>query len=155
MAGLPELGRDVAESLSAAFGELLEGASIFGSMSRGEGGERSDVDVFVVLRDGPSDPVDRRRMVYLALAPVRARYRRDTTVVDLLAGDAKGITPLLLNVAADSIIVFDRKGWLATLFSRILKAAEEAGLERRRTKSGTYAWVPKRLSLGERLELKL
>nr|MDO8081295.1 nucleotidyltransferase domain-containing protein [Candidatus Freyarchaeota archaeon] len=51
-------------------GEKLIGLALFGSVARGEGSERSDLDFFVVTRGMEGGREQRRIRVYNILAPV-------------------------------------------------------------------------------------
>lgn len=141
---LEELSRDIVLALKS-LEEKLEGVVLLGSMAQGEAGERSDVDVFVVLSDecGSMRPIE-RRWIYSALDSIRAKYSRDTTVIDAVKRELGDITPLLLNIAAEGRILFDRSGFARWLLETVKKKAKNAGLVRYRTDNDKYGWKMKR-----------
>ncbi|MFQ6076896.1 MAG: nucleotidyltransferase domain-containing protein [Candidatus Bathyarchaeia archaeon] len=129
-------------SLLDRFGDKVVAVSLFGSSARGEAGEKSDIDVFIVVRDIPWG-LGRRRELYDAV------YRGlsggvDVTVIDVDGGELLNkdleVTPLLLNIAWDSRILYDPEGRLSRLFMEVRKAVEREGLERYRTPDGKYGW---------------
>ncbi|MGC9021064.1 MAG: nucleotidyltransferase domain-containing protein [Candidatus Methanodesulfokora sp.] len=136
-----ELSVEASRRLVKEFGDRIVAVSLFGSWARGEASERSDVDFFVVVRD--FDESDRRFRIYDCLQKV---VKRDVTVIDIdeekLFREDLSIGSLLLNIAWDSIILYDPSGRLRELFERIRRAAAER-LERYRTRDGKYGWRPR------------
>ena len=47
-----------------------------------------------------------KRRVYSILAPVNRRFKRDVSVLALEEGEITDITPLLINIAHDAVILF-------------------------------------------------
>lgn len=136
-----ELAYEASRRLVNALGNRIVAVALFGSLARGEASDRSDVDFFVVVR-GFNDE-DRRFKMYHYL---HGALKRDVTVVDIdedkLFKEDLTISPLLLNIAFDSVILYDPSGRLSELFKRIREAAE-GSLERYRTRDGKYGWRPK------------
>jgi len=138
--GLLSLASKAVDELVKALGDRVVAVALFGSWARGEGSDRSDVDFFVVVRglEGP----DGRFQIYHHLRRV---LKRDVTVVDVDEGslfdEGLNITPLLLNIAWDAVILHDPSGRLRELFNRI-KRGVEGRLERYRTRDGKYGWRP-------------
>ncbi|PNV78565.1 MAG: hypothetical protein C0200_00435, partial [Thermoproteota archaeon] len=106
-----ELSVEASRRLVKEFGDRIVAVSLFGSWARGEASERSDVDFFVVVRD--FDESDRRFRIYDCLQKV---VKRDVTVIDIdeekLFREDLSIGSLLLNIAWDSIILYDPSGRL-------------------------------------------
>lgn len=138
---MAELAFEAAKRLVDALGDRVVAIALFGSWARGEASDRSDADFFVVVRD--FNDRDRRFKIYHCL---HGALKRDVTVVDVeeeeLFREDLTITPLLLNIAFDSVILHDPSGRLGELFKRIREAAEN-NLERYRTRDGKYGWRPK------------
>ncbi len=136
-----ELAHEASRRLIEALGDRIAAIALFGSWARGEASSRSDVDFFVVVRN--FNDRDRRFKIYHHLYNV---FKCDVTIVDIdessLFRDDLIITPILLNIAYDSIILYDPSGKLNELFKRIRKAAEN-NLERYKTKNSKYGWKPK------------
>lgn len=154
---LRKIGSVAVESLQNRFGEDLEAVVLFGSSARGEAVELSDLDFFVVVHGLPEEPVKRRFVVYDAMTPVSKEFKRDVSVIEIEADEiGKQITPMLINIAHDGIILYDRTGRVGDLLRRVNKAVERAGLVRYRTSDGKYGWKPKQaLKPGETFKLQL
>lgn len=152
---LPELKRAILDSVSRDYGDDAEGIVLFGSTGREERGSRSDVDILVFTKDAEENRIKRDLRAYLALEPVRAKYRVDTTVLTLKIDEIHDVTPFLINLAYDGVVLFDANGRVEKLLNRIRKAVERAGLIRYRIKDA-YGWKPKRpLKPGENISIEL
>lgn len=143
------LSRGVVENLQNRFSDHLVAVALFGSAARGETGERSDLDFLVVLRGIPKN-LERRYQVYKPIhdaVTMQSRRMTDITVIDLdeefIKDEDVEITPLMLNIAADAIILYDPEGRLASFIERVRRLIQVAGLERYRTKDGKYGWKPR------------
>jgi len=114
--------------------------ALFGSRARGEATEKSDYDFLVVVKD--MNPSTRRFQIYDSLYKV---LKRDITVIDVsedqIFREDLIVTPLLLNIAFDGVILYDPSGKLEKLFRRIRKAVENK-LVRYKTVNGKYGWKP-------------
>ena len=131
------------DSLLNRFGQNLEAVVLFGSCARMEAVEWSDIDFFVVVHGLPKEIVRRRYMVYDALTPVLRRFKRDVRVIEVDSKDVeRQITPLLINIAHDGIILYDKDGRIERLFNRVKSAVKKAGLVRYKTSDGKYGWKP-------------
>jgi len=144
--------RAVVERLRGRFLGHLVAVALFGSAARGEAAERSDLDFLVVLHGVPKS-LERRYQVYRPIhdALIDSREIRDITVIDLdeefIRNKDVEITPLMLNIASDAVILYDPEGALEAFLGRIHGLIEVGGLERYKTKDGKYGWKPKRGAL--------
>lgn len=127
---------------------------LFGSVARGEAGERSDVDLLILHSGAPvSDPVERRRHLYKLVAERLEGVFESVTVIDteleqfLKPGT---VTPLLLNIYADAVVVVDRVGGIEEFLQRVRGRIRELGLLRVRDGRAYYWVLPKPL---EKVEL--
>ena len=143
------LSQGVVKNLRGRFSDHLVAVALFGSAARGEAVERSDLDFLVVLRGIPKS-LERRYQVYKPIhdaVAMQSRQVRDTTVIDLdeefIKDEDVEITPMMLNIAADAIILYDPEGRLASFIERVRRLIQVAGLERYRTKDGKYGWKPR------------
>jgi len=145
------------ESLLGRFGEHLEAVALFGSWARGEAAELSDLDFFVVVDRLPKEPVRRRYMVCDALTHVSRRFGCEVSVVEADAEQfGKEVTPLLMNIAHDGVILYDRAGRIEELLKRVKDAVKRAGLVRYKTSDGKYGWRPSHeLKAGEVFTVQL
>jgi predicted nucleotidyltransferase/HEPN domain-containing protein len=131
--------KECASELEKLLGDELLGLLLFGSWARGEAREDSDVDVFIVLKSLKG--VEARALVYKVVAE---RVKRAVTLVDARADELfkeeLELTPLLLNILVDGVVVYDRTGKLAELASKARRLVEEMSLVRYRTPDGKYGW---------------
>lgn len=133
----------------------VESIVLFGSTARGESEPRSDIDLFVLTSGYERDRFEREREAYWALGPVRAKYRKDTTVFNLNIGEAEDISPMLMNIAYDGVILYDASGEGERLLASIREAVDRAGLVRYKIKD-VYGWKTKRpLKWGEVISVEL
>ena len=117
---------------------------LFGSIARGEAGEDSDIDLFVITEGLGGLPRYRRTLVvYEALRPLLRAFKRDITVVDMELGDflaLRTIRPLMLDIIWDGILLFDRTGGLvADRLGRLKEGIRRSGLRRYRV-GGCWTW---------------
>lgn len=134
--------------------EEAEAIGIFGSLARGwDFGPKSDIDVFVVLKDkkpGVQTDLMWSRLIRNALA----RFERDVTVITYTLKGLREISNwYVLRLASEGIIIFD-KGGISELFQNIVKAAIDAGLEERELNGYRY-WAFKDIRLGEVKEIRV
>lgn len=137
--GVVEALRCACGELVRVFGNRFVGLVLFGSWARGEAGVGSDVDVFVVLRGGCS--FDVRSKVYRVVAK---HVRRHVTLVcvdvsDILREDFE-LTPLMINIVYDGIVVCDRDGVVSSFIEKGREFIRRIGLVRYRTPDGKYGW---------------
>ncbi|HID94418.1 MAG TPA: nucleotidyltransferase domain-containing protein [bacterium (Candidatus Stahlbacteria)] len=137
--------RDSILSLGKCLDEA-EGIGIFGSLARGDFSERSDIDIFVVIKDRKAneDSIWARR-----IKRVLRRHGRDVTVLVYTIKALKEICDwYVLRLASDAILLYDKAQKVEALFKEILKAAKRAGLVQRRV-GDSLVWVKKNIKVGE------
>lgn len=117
---------------------------LFGSETRGEAEELSDLDV-LILHEGCElrDPVKRRRFFYKLVREAIGTYSGDLTVLDMELQhflNPEEITSLLLNIYWDAWVVMDKTGRLHGFLKRLKENIAKSGL--RRIKDGrAYRWM--------------
>jgi len=152
---LQELRREILNSILRGYDGDAEGVVLFGSTAREETDSMSDLDVLIFTKDEEENRIKRDLRAYLALEPVRAKYRLDTTVVTLKIDEVRDVTPLLMNVAYDGVTLLDSSGRVGKLLGRIRKAVEKAGFVRYKI-GDAYGWKSKRpLKPGEDIAIEL
>jgi predicted nucleotidyltransferase len=124
--------------------EYVKAILLFGSIARGEASAHSDVDLLVLHSGLPiTDLVMRRRHLYSLIVERLSDVFKSITLIDMdLESFLKPmtITPLLLNIYFDAIVVIDRVEVLVEFLEIVRKRIIEAGL--RRIKDGkAYYWV--------------
>jgi len=137
--------------------------ALFGSVSRGEAGPYSDIDLLFIHEHIPDDPIKR-------LVDVLLEIRKDD-VYERLAG--KGLFPepscifvtpaelsqkplILLDVMDHGILLKDEDGFLAVKIKVLQKKLEGLGSRKIVLKDGSWAWDLKPdLKIGEVFEITL
>lgn len=132
-----------------------EAVGIFGSLARGDFAERSDIDIFIVLRE--EDFVRQRdphMLWYRRMRELTKELNREITVLIYTPESLREICNwYVLRLASEGVVIFD-KGNIARLLEEIVEVAKEAGLEERELKGYKY-WYAKDLKLGDVLELRV
>lgn len=132
----------------------IEAMGIFGSFGRGTFTERSDIDIFFIVKgEGVSrdKEIEYRKKVKEALDD----FERDITVMAIPRQALERIDNwYILRLATEGILLLDR-GEIRSLFSRIVDKAGQLGLVEEDVE-GTKVWVIKRsIHPGEIFEVKL
>jgi len=127
----------------------MKAVLLFGSGARGESGERSDVDIFV-LHEGCEieDAVARRRHLYNLLREAIGEEFEGITLVDMeLERFLKPveISSLLLNVYWDAVVVFDEMGILESFLGSVREKIVKSGMKRVGDGKAYYWVLPKPL----------
>jgi predicted nucleotidyltransferase len=130
-----------------------EAIGICGSLARGKDfGPRSDIDVFVVVKEDDLEP-EAHRMWWDRIRKALDGLNRDVTV---LVYTRKALEEVcnwyVLRLASEGIVLFD-KGGIKELFGRIVQAARGAGLLEEEIE-GDMVWTS-RIKHGETLEVML
>ncbi len=133
--------------------EQAEAIGICGSLARGKDfGPRSDIDVFVVLKEADLGP-ETHRMWWGRIQKALDELNRDVTV---LVFTRKALGEIcnwyVLRLASEGIVLFDKSG-VKEFFGRIVQAARDAGLVEEEIE-GDRVWTS-RIKYGETLEVKL
>ncbi|ABL78398.1 nucleotidyltransferase domain-containing protein [Thermofilum pendens] len=134
----------VKSRLSSLRDPCVKAVLVFGSVARGEQGERSDLDL-LVLHEGCAieDPVARRRYFYALLREAVGDLFEDLTVLDMELKrflEPGEVSPLLLNVYWDAVVVYDATGLVEGFLRRAREGIVRSGL--RRVKDGkAYRWI--------------
>ena len=99
---------------------------LFGSLTRGEFDERSDIDIFVITEK--ELPLREQDELYYTFSELIPKFERDITV---LVYDINGLKRIptwqTLNLVRDAYFVYDRAE-IEKVFKKILREAEEHGI---------------------------
>jgi predicted nucleotidyltransferase len=113
---------------------------LVGSVARGTAGERSDIDVFVVLPDGGATIAGEQgwwRAVREALRPLG----RTVSVLLYTPGGIRAVSNwYVLRLASDAVFAHDVGGETAALLRRVLEKARASGFEEREV-AGRPFWL--------------
>ena len=145
----------VVDKLKEGLGERLISVLLYGSVSRGEAKESSDLDVYVVASGLPVSPI--RRSIFLKGLLAGCGVRRRISIRGKTPEEFRGeILPLYLDLATDARILYDKENFAARIFERIRGKIREVGLVRYRTPDGFLGWKLNRpLEKGERIVIEL
>lgn len=147
----PTLPSELVAEYERRFGDRLVALVLYGSRSRGDGNDDSDVDLMLFVDELPADPFERAALVRAPLfnphdppvsvrAMTREEYERD-------------IAPLDLDIAVDGVILFDSErpglgahgtGYLHSRLELIRQRIAEAGLYRDRALTWRFCVEPTR-----------
>jgi len=133
-------------------GSKLVSVAVFGSLGRKEWDATSDVDLLVVADDLPdrySERLELVRRVAEACVPIRAlqwtRSGREFHLLDLvmlrrdeLEGSSNQV--FLLDLTRDSILLYDKQGFLSKKLTQLARELEAAGAMRVSTPTGRSYW---------------
>jgi predicted nucleotidyltransferase len=152
---LPTLSIKGVKEAILSLGDSLkdaEAVGVCGSLARGDFGKRSDIDVFVVVKDGMDKDVD--TLWWRRIRDALKHFRRDVTVIVYsVKGLEKIITWYVLRLASEGVLVYDKSG-IKDLFKEIVRTAKEAGLVEKRI-GNRRVWSAPNLRVGERLVLEV
>jgi len=123
-------------NLKKAFDNEFIGLILFGSWVRGEAKADSDVDILIVFRTLKG--FDARSKAYSIIA---SHLNRALTLIDLTIEDLnRELTPLMINIAYDGIIIYDETGILEKFTSKVKAFIKKAKLIKYKTPNGKYGW---------------
>lgn len=133
----------IVDKLKEGLGERLISVMLYGSVSRGEAKESSDLDVYVIARELPESPI--RRSFFLKGLLAGCGVRRRISIRGKTPEEFRGeILPLYLDLATDAQILYDRENFARETLRKIRERIESVGLVRYRTQRGYLGWKLKR-----------
>ena len=123
--------------------QFISGVILFGSIARGEEHGRSDIDLLILWENLRIDPSER----YIYIYRIVSKYFPSTnlTLLDIEYSsflNARKITPLLLNIIYDGIVLYDKYGKLEDFLSRVKRELETKGIKRRKIGRYYYWMLP-------------
>jgi len=131
--------KDASTRLAEELRDEFLGLALFGSWARGEADEKSDVDVLVVLRS--IGGFDVRGRIYGILS---GKVRKPLTLIDIRVDEVLDkeyeVTPLMLNILYDAVVIYDPQDILRKLIEDCRVLINKANLERYRLPDGKYGW---------------
>jgi len=147
----------IVDCLREVFGDRLIAIMLFGSRARGDFRVDNDYDIFVLVSDYISGPIEDYFNAYKALRPFRNRFILDTTVVLISIDDLERSlsSSLVLNALMDGIIVYDKDNTLAKIRKKLLRKLRSLGVKRVKTNIG-YVWhVPPAIKVPFKVSINL
>jgi len=149
--------------LEKLLGDRLRSVCLFGSVARGEDKAASDVDLLVVA-DGLSEDVGlRHRETNEARMKIRGTdaYRRLKSggvgclisEVFLTPEEVERHPPILLDIAEDGVILYDKEGFLSGVLAGLRRRLKELGARRVSGSKGKYWILKPDVELGEEVRV--
>jgi len=115
--------RQIAEELRKA--EVLA-VGLFGSLTRGDFDERSDIDIFIITEK--ELPLREQDVLYYTFSELIPKFKRDISVLVYDINSLKKIpTWQTLNLIKDAYFVYDRAE-IEEVFKKILQEAQKQGI---------------------------
>lgn len=147
------------ELLVARFGEKLVSIVIFGSVARGEAKANSDIDVLLVCEEFEKSMsrTDKLVDIVLQLWSEEKKPPGQHTWIQfhpLRPEEAEKNRPIYLDMIEDSIIIFDRNGFMENVLKKLEKRLQELGSRKVYLPDGTWYWILKpTIKRGEIIEI--
>jgi len=137
--GIIKLLKKSCKELIDVFGEEFIGLILFGSWTRGEAKANSDIDLLIVFKSLKG--FDTRAKAYSIIAK---QVKMSLSLVDInlseIVSDDYELTPLMLNILHDGIIIWDKNGSLKNLVKKEKMLIKKMKLIRYKTPNGKYGW---------------
>jgi predicted nucleotidyltransferase len=132
----------IVTDLQEGLGERLMAVVLYGSRARGQAGQASDWDVFIIASDLPVQFWERHILLKRFLP---AAYRG---AISLLAKTPQEfeekISSIYLDIAQDGQILFDSKGYARRRLADLRRLMAEKGLYRKKSSGGeVWRWRQK------------
>lgn len=121
---------EVVRCLNEQLGHNLLAVVLFGSRARGEAGEASDWDLFIISEGLPARTLARYRFVKSCLPP---RQRGGISILAKTPSEFESaLPPLYLDIACDGQILYDPTGYMQRKLRQIRLLIRRLGLVRQR-----------------------
>ncbi|OYT38094.1 MAG: hypothetical protein B6U89_06320 [Desulfurococcales archaeon ex4484_58] len=150
------------EALREVFGENLVSIIIYGSVARDEARRDSDLDLLIIARNLPRSRGSRVRLFEKAEEQISSfldelfdqGYYVSLSPIILTPEEARKIPPIMLDMVIDSIIVYDKQGFIENLLKYLAEKLEELGAERINIGKKWYWRLKKNYRLGEEIVIE-
>lgn len=148
---LPVLELAVARTFMV-LGPRLVSIVLFGSLSRGSARPESDIDLLVVGRELPDSYSQRARMIREIVSAremddiIMYLWRRhhiypELDILLMDEGEANTTHPFYIDLARDSIVIYDRRGVMSRKMAEVRERLERIGAKRFEEPDGSWYWI--------------
>lgn len=118
----------VLAALKWGLGDRLVAVVLFGSRARGEADEHSDWDLLLIARDLPQKPFQRHLHLKQMLP---ANWRGQVAILAKTPAEFEScLSSLFLDIALDSIVLYDSQDYMADRLARLRRLIRDRGLQR-------------------------
>lgn len=137
--------------------------ALFGSVSRGEAGPFSDIDLLIIHEEVPYDPVNKfvdilleiRKSIAYETLIIRGIYPEPSCIF-MTPGELSRSPLILLDIMDHGILLKDARGFLDGKIRVLREKLESLGAQKIILKDGSWAWDLKPdLKIGEVFEITL
>ncbi|BBG26356.1 nucleotidyltransferase domain-containing protein [Sulfuracidifex tepidarius] len=151
----------IVEIMKEEFKDDLISIVLYGSVSRGDNRNDSDVDLLIIMNNLPTDSIFKRIRMFETRVEDKLnldKYWREGYYVSLspvlkTPEEAEKISPLYLDMVYDATILYDKDQFFTKVLQRLEHRLIELGAERIKMGKKWY-WVLKKSSkFGETIEL--
>jgi predicted nucleotidyltransferase len=134
------------------FWEKLVSLLIFGSVAAGRARAESDVDLLIVAEEIPESYSDRLKLwrrIVAGIEPERLRLWREKGLYPLIdpilltPSEAERIQPFYLDLLDNSIIVYDRDGFMQRVLNDLRARLKALGTIKVELPDGSWYWIIK------------
>ena len=142
-ASVPEPFRTCLVAAGDAWCALLGSLVLFGSVARGQGTARSDIDLLVIAAGFPHSLAERRRPLLAAWSRARDRHALpavDWNLVTKTPDEARFHSPLYLDMVEDGILLFDRGAFFGAVLDTMRSRMRTLGSRRVFLDDGSWYW---------------
>lgn len=136
--------REFVEILKSCYDGKLVSVVLFGSAARGQVGQRSDIDLLVVMEGWPKSRLDRHELWLNAAQEVSEEFAQWASVIPLTPAEAAVIKPYYLGMLSGHRILFDRGAFFHRIMQRLRRRLRALGSERRIDHEGREYWILKK-----------
>ena len=125
------------DSLKIRFKNDFIALALFGSVARGKGGEKSDLDVFCIIDNLPGKVYERKKLLSRIIA--KHVQRRFSVIAKTRSEFLNHFSSLYLDLGLDAKVIYDRDDFLKSKLRRVREILKETGLKREQ-EGGSFLW---------------
>jgi predicted nucleotidyltransferase len=122
------------DSLKKAFGNSFKTVVLFGSKARKQAKEASDHDIFLIIKNLSSRPLERQKQIRTAILDIPLRVN---TIAKTPEEFEKNLTPLILEICVDGICLYG-EDYFEPYRKKALDALKCSRLKRKRVGQEWY-----------------
>ncbi len=134
-----ELAVELTQRMKEGLEDNPMALAFFGSWAKGKAREESDIDLLLITRELPLNPIERGKVGYKPIVD-RAGQGRISILARTVEEFNSDVTSLHLDLSQHTVIISDLEGFLETRLKEVRQFIKEAKLVRRRDSLGILYW---------------